>query len=268
MINKKTIVVCGDSFNYGIGCVNQRTQPYSVLTSKHFNWDLVRLARGSASNYVIYLQGKYAAKMDPKPHIVILGTTSYDRIEWLATGESFEHFPPQLEDVNYHLYPPHHHLQPFHDTLLPFHLENNINYRPKILSEQMVAIPEYLHHAKTKGISLDYYKRLHTESADKLELINNYYFNIFDSAIKRDYDIGVLLMAYRIIKNAGINCIICTEEKQFKTLVDDERDYFFPDWGRCTATWPDSAGTLHTGESGHEDIANRLISHIELNNFI
>jgi hypothetical protein len=265
MTDKKTIVVCGDSFNYGIGCVNQHTQPYGVLTAKHFDWDLVRLARGSASNYVIHLQGKYAARMNPKPHLVILGTTSYDRLEWLATGKEFKG-EPRLEDVNYHLYPPHHHPQPLHDAPMPYHLAGDPNYQPKILSEQMVAIPDFLHHIKTSGYAIDYYKRLHSESIEKLNLINTYYFDIFDSLIKRDYDVGVISMAYRIIKNAGINCVICSQESQFKELVEDERDYFFPDWGRCTATWPDSVGSLHTGEGGHKDIANRLISHIETYN--
>ena len=239
MTDKKTIVVCGDSFNYGIGCVNLHTQPYGVLTAKHYDWNLIRLARGSASNYTIHLQAKYTATMNPKPHLVILGTTSIDRLEWLATGTSFDR-QPCLEDINYHLYPPHFHNPPLHDAPMDYYLKGNPNYRPKILSEQMVAIPDYLHHVKIKGMALDYYTRLHTESVEKLELINDYYFDIFDSLIKRDYDMGVISMAYRMIKKAGINCIICTQEPLFKDMVDDERDYFFPDWGRCTDTWPDS----------------------------
>ena len=263
MDNKKLMVLCGDSFNYGIGCVNQYSQPYGVLTSNYFNWDLVRLARGSASNYVVHLQGCYAATMRPKPHLVILGTTSIDRLEWLATGTSFNKARPCLENVNYHDYPPHHEPQPLHDAPMDYYLRDNPKYDPKILSEQMGALPDYIHHVKTKGVLLDYYRRLRSESIEKLELINRYYFDIVDSGIKRDYDVGVISLAYRRIKKQNINCIIVSDDPDYKFLVDNEGDLFLPDWGRCTATWPDSVGSLHAGEGGHADIAERLIKHIQ-----
>ncbi len=266
MQSKKTLVLCGDSFNYGIGCDNMHTQPYAVLTANNFNWDLVRLARGSASNYVIHLQGMYATKMNPKPHLVILGATSNDRIEWLATGKSL-HKDPTLEDVNYHLYPPHHQTPPKHESPMPFHLNNDPNYNPKILSEQVVAFSEYCGLVK-KGNPLGYYERLHSESTEKLELIDRYYMDIFDSKIKRDYDAGVLLMAYNKIKKAGINCIIVSSDTRFLELVNDERDFFYQHWGRLVTLWPDSVKSMHTGAGGHADTAERLIKHIEDKGFI
>jgi hypothetical protein len=266
--NKKTLVLCGDSFNYGIGCVNLHTQPYGVLTANHFDWDLIRLARGSASNYVIHLQGIYAAKMNPKPHLVILGTTSTDRVEWLATGESLKPgHVPKFEDVNYHLYPPHHEPPPLHDAPMDFYLKESKSYTPKILSEQVVAFSDYLNLVKN-GKHSQYYKRLHSESADKLELINEYYLEIFDSAIKRDYDTGVIMTAYLRLKHAGINTIIVGPDMGFSELVFEPRDFFNQDWGRCTRLWPDSVGSMHTGEGGHADTADRLIKHIEDHGFV
>jgi hypothetical protein len=267
MENKKLIVVCGDSFNYGIGCVNLHTQPYGVLTAKHFNWDLVRLARGSASNYTIFLQGKYAAQMTPKPHLVILGTTSYDRIEWVATGKKLD-TAPNLHDVNYHLYPPHHEPQPLHDRPMDFYLKDDPLYDPKILSEQVVAFDDYLCHLKHGDGMIGYYERLHTESAEKIALINRYYFDIVDSQIKADYDRGVIMMAYHNLKKKGINCIICSNDPSYAGLVDEWRDYFCPEWYRLTTTWPDSVNSLHTGEEGHADLAGRLIQHINDEGFV
>ena len=260
MSNKKTLVVCGDSFNYGIGCRNQHTEPYGVLTADHFNWDLIRLARGSSSNYTTYLQGKYAASMQAKPHLVILGVTSYDRVEWLATGKRLTD-EPTLENLNYHQYPPHHFPQPNHDAPMEYHLQNNPLYDPKILSEQVVAFSEYLKIAK-KGNKDGYYDRLQNESINKIELIEKYYFDIFNSWIKRDYDTGVLMLAYRKIKNQGIHCIILSQDQRYSEFVDNASDFFFQDWGRVTRLWPDSVGSLHTGEGGHLDTANRLIEHI------
>jgi hypothetical protein len=266
--NKKSIIVCGDSFNYGIGCTNLHTKPYGVLTAKHFNWDLVRLARGSASNFTIYLQGAYAATMTPKPHLIILGTTSCDRIEWIATGKTEDtNIPLTALDINYDLYPPHYHTPPLHDAPMDFHFKNNPNYAPKILSEQVIAFSEYLKLAKANN-KTDYYKRLHTESIEKVELMENYYFDIFDSRIKTDYDRGVILMAYKMIKKQGINCIIFSSDSNFKDLVDDPRDYYNQDWGRCTRLWPDTVNSMHTGDGGHQDTAERLIEHIEMNGFL
>jgi hypothetical protein len=264
---KKLIVGCGDSFNYGIGCVNLHTQPYPVLVAKHFDCDLIRLSRGSASNFIVHLQGMFAAKMNPKPNLVILGTTSTDRVEWLAEGKQLNR-PPTLKDVNYHLYPPHHHPPPCHDSPMDFYLKNDKEYSPKILSEQIVALPDYLAKAAlNQHNKAGYYERLYSEPLEKLELIKHHYFDIVDSRIKHEYDHGVILMAYNKIKKAGIQCIICSGDHFFKTEVNDPRDFFDPDWGRCTQTWPDSVGSLHTGEGGHADIAERLIHHINENGF-
>ena len=266
MENKKLLVVCGDSFNYGIGCTDLYTKPYGPLTAKHFDWDLVRLARGSASNFTIYLQGAYAATMNPKPHLIILGTTSYDRIEWVATGEKLTGAPTAL-DINYHLYPPHYHTPPLHDKPMDFFFKDNAKYSPKILSEQVVAFSDYLNYARQHQEN-DYYKRMHTESIEKLEMIERYYFEVFDTHIKRDYDRGVILMAYRIIKQQGINCIICSGDTDISKLVDHTRDYFNPDWGKCTRLWPDTVNSLHTGDGGHADISERLVAHIKGNGFV
>lgn len=259
---KKTLVLCGDSFNYGIGCTDLYTKPYGVLTAKHFNWDLVRLARGSASNYVIHLQGMYASNMAPKPHLVILGLTSYDRIEWVETGKKLP-LPghPKLEHVNYHLYPPHHHPQPLHDGPMPFYMQNNNQYSPMILSEQVVAFDDYLRLLK-KNDKNSYYERLWTESQEKIELMNRYYMEVMDSQIKRDYDIGVIMLAYHAIKKAKVSCIIVSPDEEFKNLVDQPCDYFNQNWGEVTKKWPDTVNSMHTGDGGHEDTAHRLIDHI------
>lgn len=264
---KKLLVGCGDSFNYGIGCVNMYTQPYPVVVANHFDWDLIRLSRGSASNFVVHLQGIYAMTLHPKPNLIILGTTSVDRVEWIAEGKTLTK-PPALTDVNYHLYPPHHHTPPRHDSPMDFYLKNDENYSPKILSEQLVALPEYIKKAHAKQhYKAGYYERLYTEPLHKLELINKHYFDVVDSRIKQEYDHGVILMAYHKIKKAGIQCIICSDDYFFKNEVDDIRDFFKPDWGRCTSTWPDSVGSMHTGEEGHAYIAHRLIEHINNNEF-
>jgi len=267
MTDKKLMVVCGDSFNYGIGCTDLHTKPYGVLTAQNFDWDLIRLARGSASNFTVYLQGEYASKMNPKPHLVILGTTSIDRLEWITTGKTSDpNIPLTALDINYHEYPPHNWAQPNHDAPMDFHFKNDPNYNPRMLSEQVLALTDFLKIEKSK--QPNHYTRMLTEGAEKIQLIEDYYFDIFDSRIKQDYDRGVILMAYNMIKKQGINCIIFSVDVMFKDLVDDPRDYCRQDWHRCCQLWPDTIGSFHTGDGGHQDTADRLIEHIKTNGFI
>jgi len=273
---KKTIVVCGDSFNYGIGCTDLYTKPYGPMVAKHFDWDCIRLARGSSSNYATHLQGAYAAGMNPKPHLVILGITSYDRIEWVSEGEEIPyHENPKAEYINYHLYPPHLFPEPHHEQPMPFYMQGNQNYEPKILSEQVVALDEYIKlykkatatknpDANVEGIpvNLKWYKRMHSEPIEKIELIYNYYMNVVNSKMKRDYDMGVILKTYTKIKKQGINCIILSQDTGYKDYVQNPTDFFFQPWGELTKKWPTPC--LHTGDGGHEDTALRLIDHIKM----
>ncbi len=116
----ENLVICGDSFNYGIGCSNLATEPFGVLVANHFDLNLIRLARGSASNYAIHLQAEHAVKLKPK--LVIIGTTSTDRFEWVAEGKKLT-CTPTLYDLYYDNYPPHHLPPPNHDAPMDFQID-------------------------------------------------------------------------------------------------------------------------------------------------
>lgn len=266
----ENLVICGDSFNYGIGCSNLATQPFGVLVAKHFDLNLIRLARGSASNYAIHLQGEFAAtNLNPKPKLVILGTTSTDRFEWVAEGKKLDH-TPTLYDLCYHNYPPHHLPQPMHDAPMDFYLNetmHRVKYSPKILTEQIPAIPDYIKAKKDEG-AYEYYSRLHSEPLDKLGLIERYYVETFDSHIKADYDRAVILKAYRKLKQNNIQTIIYSEDSGFEEYVDDKRDYFWSNWKHYSDNWPDKFGSLHVSEEGNYHIATRLIDYITKNDFL
>jgi len=258
----KKLVVCGDSYNYGIGCVNLHTQPYGVLVANHFSWELIRLARGSASNYTTFLQGMYAADMPEKPHLIVLGLTSYDRIEWFSEGSPKHILPHSLENLNYHQYPPHHETLPHHNSPMHYFLHGNPKYNPRMLSEQIGGIDDCI---KTRTLfpNNTYYARLDSESNRKLKLILDYYLEIFDHSIKKNYDIGMILQAYMYIKRRGINCLVLTTDiKEFERFIDSN-DLMFQDWGDLTERFPDSIGSKHTSEEGHQDTALRLIAKIE-----
>lgn len=263
---RKTIVVCGDSFNYGIGCVDLSTSPYGVLVSKEFDCNLIRLARGSATNFSICLQAEYAAtKITPKPDLVIIGMTGFDRIEWQAEnskkhrGETLS-----LENLNYHLYPPHNTPSSPLGVLQQFYLENDPNYNPTLLTEQISGIDDYIIMAKKNhSVSTGFYKRLNSEPIPKLELIIKYYLEIFEGNIKAKYDSAMIFQAYMRCSRNGIPAIIITPFPHlFEGLVSDDHVCKI-DWGQLSTDHPDTIGSAHTSEKGHEIVADTLIKHIK-----
>ncbi len=258
----KNLVVCGDSFAYGIGCVNLNTEPFGVLTAEHFGWDLIRLARGSASNYTIYLQGLFAADMQPAPHLVILSETSYDRVEWFVDDVENDFAEHTLFDLNYHQYPPHYGKQPHHTVDLPFYTEDSPHYSPQILSEQVSGIDDCLRMRKVNP-NFHYYARLATESTEKLKLICDHYVKVMSPKIKENYDMGMLLQAYTYLKRKGIQCIILTNNiEKYKRFIDPV-DLMFQNWYELSNKYPDTIKSMHTGAEGHVDTALRLIEKIK-----
>ena len=265
-MTKKTIVVCGDSFNYGIGCVDLSKSPYSVLVSKRFDCNLIRLARGSATNFAIGLQAEYAAtKITPKPDLIIIGMTGFDRVEWQAeNSEVAATISLGLEDVNYHLYPPHNSPSSPLGILQPFYLENDPNYKPRLLTEQVRGIDDYISvHKKGLDVSKTFYKRLNSEPIPKLELIMKYYFEVFQGDIKVRYDSAMIYQSYMKCINSGINSLIITTFPHlFEGLVPSEH-ICKVDWGTLSKDHPDTIGSMHTGEEGHKIVADKIIERIE-----
>lgn len=266
MSNKHNLVICGDSFNVGIGLVDMVKQRYGQLLANKLGYDLTVLARGSASNYAVFLQGVFASEMIPKPKCVILSVTSYDRIEWLA-NELEDHVTPYLTNLNYHQYPPHHHPQPHHDGPLDFYLKDNPNYNPKLLTEQVGAIPDYINLLKNKHSS-SYYERLHSQSVEKLEMLLEHYLTVWsNNTIKHDYDRGLILSAYTRIKNNGIHCLILSSDLAFNNLIPKD-DIVYHSWGELTRKYPDTIGSLHADYPAHEYTADLILERMVANGYV
>lgn len=254
----KKLVICGDSFNAGIGCTDLQTQPYGVLLAEKLGMELVMLARGSSSNFTTHMQANYAAQMDPRPDVVIIGSTSWDRVEWLAEGNDHVPYPMIASSLNYHLYPPHHGAHWDNSGKpAPFFMDGRPDYNPVVLSEQVSGIDDYLQTLKRKDGSENYYKRLHNEPKAKLELITRYYTEIFDGPIKKHYDAGILLKAYITVKKQGIRCIVLSDDAELLSLIPRE-DIHHMNWFTLSQTYPDTIGTMHASEEAHDIVAWQL----------
>jgi hypothetical protein len=266
MSNKHNLVVCGDSFNVGIGLVDMEKQRYGQLVANKLDYGLTVLARGSASNYAVFLQGVFASTMTPKPKCVILSVTSYDRIEWLA-DELQDHITPELINLNYHQYPPHHHPQPHHSEPLDFYLKSHPEYNPKLLTEQVVAISDYIGLLKKKQPG-EYYERLHSQSKEKLEMLLEHYLTVWgNNTIKYDYDRGLILSAYTRIKNNGIPYLVLSQDHAFSELIPND-DLISHDWGELSRKYPDSIGSLHADYPAHEYTADLILERMVANRYV
>lgn len=253
------IIVCGDSFNVGIGLEKIEEERYGTVVGNHFDCEVVTLARGSSSNYGVFLQGQYAASMKPIPKFIILSVTNYDRIEWIQEDTSKNIFNLSLENLNYHEYPPHNYPQPGYNKALDFYLSNK-GYEPLIYTEQVCAIDEHLH----RNII---YPRFISEPTDKLELLYDYYFNILSykisfSPIKRDYDNSLILNAYTQARNNNIGCIVMTDDKKLIDLLP-ENHVLHHNWFKLAEQFPDTLGTLHADKHAHQLTAQALIKKID-----
>ena len=253
----KTIIICGDSFNAGIGCRNMLTQPYGVLVAKHFNANLIMLARGSASNYNIHLQAIYATGL--KPDLLIVGTTSCDRYDWIAEGKQTP-FTLTAPNINYHDYPPHSHPWGDSDRPIPFYFDGDREYDPILLSEQIDAI-------EARANTNKFVDRLSKEPSKKMQQLLDYAVHIMPYTVKKSQDEGVILRSYCIAKKAGINTIVVGGHATLEDVVHAQ-DYMHHDWFVFSKEYPDTIGSMHASEEGHAVFAEKLIKKIEENGYI
>jgi len=253
----KRLIICGDSFNCGIGCENLYTQPYGVLLAKKLGYELITLARGGGSNYTTHLQVEYAVEK-LNPSIIIIGTTSFDRFEWISEGK---HLPgaPSAANINYHQYPPHN--TPFNEHGPTDHFfSGKAEYNPMILTEQAGGIDYFVQHRNKEGMAA-YFERYHNEPVKKLQLMVDYYVHACDERIKQQYDVAVLFKSYIKATRAGIRCVVLTNEPELMKLVGPARTHEMS-WFELSRTYPDRVGSGHASPEAHAMVADQLYTKI------
>lgn len=255
------IVICGDSFSAGIGCINLEDEPYGSLLSKKLDKKLINLARGSSSNFVIMLQVKYAIENYKDIDLLCIGVTSYDRTEWFNENSNFEHFNISLNDVNYHQYPPYG--KSTYVTLLENPLKNDLNYKGEMLAENYSGIIDYVGYmTERNGEKNGYFEKFMNEPMEKMQLLKQYYLEIFDIGIKKLYDFGLISMCHAMLKKHNINHLILTHEPNEMSSFIDMENMVCVDWGQLCTKYPDDLNTLHTSHEGHKIVYDTIMKKI------
>jgi hypothetical protein len=205
----------------------------------------------------------FAADLNPKPDLVIISQTGFDRIEWVVEGRN-ANASHSLLNLNYHQYPPFNAPpSPQHTVPLDFYIKDNPKYDPYILCEQVGGIDDYLKClTKKSNTDVNYYTRMRQEPIDKLELMRDRHVMCDSYEIKKNYDIGLLVQTYYYIKRKGINCLLLVNDVELFSRYIDSSDLLEQDWAMLSTKFPDKLGTRHTSNVGHRDTADRVIKKI------
>lgn len=255
------LVVCGDSFSIGIGCDDLITDPYGSLLSNKLNKNLINLAKGSSSNFSIYLQVKYAIENIKDIDLLFIGTTSYTRTEWFPDGSNINN-EIKNTDVNYHQYPPY--SKNTYHQILNHPMINDPNYNGVMLTENYYGIVDYVKDVIIKGNDRgEYYSKFKNESNEKMKLLYDYYFNFYDDKIQKYYDIGVILMSHVLLKNNGIKHYILTSDNFVLDYIPNECIINI-NWQYLCDKYPDKYNTLHTSSEGQKIVYNEIIKKLYL----
>jgi hypothetical protein len=263
-VTKKKLVVCGDSFAVGIGCLNLPDESFGSLLAKELGLDLINLAKGSSSHFSIRLQAIYAIEKINDIDLLILSNTSYNRTEWFATGTPSD-VQIKNESVNYHQYPPYG--EQSYITRFKHPLVNDSDYTGEMLTENYLGIVDYvetfLNHNRESG----YYHRFNTESPEKMRLLYEYYKHIHEDKIKKWYDIGIITLTHILLKNKGIRHIVISDDSECFPYIDPI-NLCEVSWGKLSLKYPDKLNTYHTSEIGQHVAYTTILNKLHFNGWV
>jgi hypothetical protein len=268
MLNNKNIVICGDSFNIGIGCRDLTTEPYGQLLSMALDKPIVNLAKGSSTNFSIYLQAKYAIKHIPTD-LVIISHTTYDRFDWFPLEYSIPfNREITLEDVNYHQYPPYGENSygiGGKKIIIKNPMAANPKYKGAMLTENFRGIIEYWETDRSKNIKLGYYDRINSEPTERLKLIYDYAISLHEEKINKIQSAGMITLAHQLLKKAGIPHLILTNEPIFYLDFIDAINICEIDWLDLSGKYPDDLPSGHTSPVGHKIVFEKITNKLKEN---
>jgi hypothetical protein len=260
------IIVCGDSFNIGIGCRDLDSQPYGSLLAAALDRPLINLAKGSSTNLSIWLQVKYAVEelRANSSDIVLVNETSSNRFNWFPEGKEVQRREITNLDVNYHDYPPYGNHSYWPDQLDAHPMQDHPGYTGTMITENVSGVIDYLDVFVARGLNErgSYYNRIVDEPIVKLKLIRDFYASVYNEQLSLLQSQAFMSMASTLLTNAGVKHVMLLPWIElYKDLIKADNILRFS-WGSITIDYPDEVDTGHASEQGHvvayEMIMNKL----------
>lgn len=247
------IATCGDSFGTGSGldpkiCFEKS---FAGVVAEHFNLPQKVYARGGCCNYTIFLQVKkiLQQKLENKDllPLVLITTTNHERII-IPTDDGTKYVMPDLANVDYMNYTPYH----------PHSGNRPVQFKlkePRLLTQTISNVDLLL---KTRSGAV----KTHFEGVEleKLETLGRYYTDIFDTAIKKDYDDSLFVFMHLLLKSNNVSHIIMGYQLP---EVIDEQNRLENMWGYYAGLYPDVGGSGHCNEEGNRLVGMNVVEHIE-----
>lgn len=266
----KRLIVCGDSFNIGIGCQDLTTQPYGSLLAKQLNIPLINLAKGSSTNLSIWLQVQYAvdnlnASADD---LILVNETSSERINWFPDGVMEESDPTPLTNlsVNYHEYPPYG-PNSYHQILPEHPMKHDPNYTGKMITENMRGVVDFVDNYVEYGIDQrgSYYSRLAYEPVEKVKLVRDFYLSVYNEKISQVQSRALMTMCHAYLKNKGIRHLMLFPFPYLYNNFVDDYNRVEVNWGQLAKEYPDQIPSGHADENGHIEAYNYILAKLKMN---
>jgi hypothetical protein len=264
---KNKLIICGDSFNIGIGCPDLHKEPYGSVLADTLGLDLVNLAKGSSTNLSIYLQAEYAVNnIATENDIVLISHTSYDRVDWFPWDDDNRNYITNA-DVNYHQYPPYGENTNY--QILENHpMANDINYNGRMFTENFLGVIDYWETFRKDDKESGYYSRFKDEPKERMKTLYDFAITIHDTRINRMHSMGVITMAHQLLKNKNIKHLILTGDVVGYSKLIDRKNLVDVCWETLSLKHPDELKTLHTGPEGHNEAARLIMNKLIQNEWV
>jgi hypothetical protein len=250
MVN--SIAVCGDSFSVGHGLdpENQFEKSFGGLVAEKYNLPLKVYGRSGCCNFVIYLQVKKILEQIDKDKtfrpLVVVSDTWADRLIFSIRKSWFDK-APDLEDVDYLNYEPYR-----KDYAVPRSLSFKPSKKYRYVSE---GLPTYL-----DGEKFGLEQLMDKSRPENISPLSSFFDEVYDYGIKRETDKCIIASAHYMLVQRKIPHVFLTREKN--SLIDSNNN-IINNWEKLTKKYPDSRGTGHCNELGHEIVAQKIIKQID-----
>ena len=270
-MDSKKLIVCGDSFAVGIGCHDLIKEPVGSLVADELGKPILNLAKGSSTNFSIFLQMQYVAEhLSNDTDLVLIGNTSYDRVEWFPLDADLK-YNLSNEMVNYHQYPPY--MDKSYDVhgkniSLPNPMADDDRYTGTMFTENFVGVIDYWETFGKDKKPSHYYQRFDKEPRSRMETLYNYAVSIHEPRINRIYSIGVLALGHQLLKAKGVNHLIFTEDVETYSKYIDKTNLVNISWGQLSLDYPDDLPTYHTSAEGHRVAYSKVMDKLKENGWI
>ena len=144
-------------------------------------------------------------------------------------------------------------------------MKDDPQYNGQMLTENYYGVVDYVDNVLTqKRGAGDYFLKFKKERPERMKLLRNFYAEIFDDQIQRQYDMGLMIMAHNLLKKKGINHLILTSDAEFTTYISKE-NLVNVDWYVLSEQYPDDLNTLHTSAEGQKVAYKNVLRKIKNN---